>query len=129
MRPLFLQVLLAALFLSLASGFLHHNGLSTRATIHLRASEDAADPNEIIAKRIKLSGDCQGGYYRACVKNEVSTFIPYLSVVVSVCLTPSLRSALPPSDRHRDFEIFQGRCLPRMKAKKLKYTWKENEDK
>lgn len=29
------------------------------------------DPSEVIAKRIVVTGDVQGGYYRACVKNEV----------------------------------------------------------
>ena len=29
------------------------------------------DPSEVIAKRIIVTGDVQGGYYRACVKNEV----------------------------------------------------------
>lgn len=29
------------------------------------------DPNEIIARRIIVNGAVQGGYYRACVKNEV----------------------------------------------------------
>ena len=30
------------------------------------------DSNEIIAKRIVVEGDVQGGYYRSCVRNEVS---------------------------------------------------------
>jgi hypothetical protein len=30
------------------------------------------DPNEIIARRIIVKGNVQGGYYRACVLNEVS---------------------------------------------------------
>ena len=32
-----------------------------------------SDPNEIVARRITVKGDVQGGYYRACVNNEVST--------------------------------------------------------
>jgi hypothetical protein len=32
---------------------------------------DAADPSEIVAKKIVVKGDVQGGYYRACVLNEV----------------------------------------------------------
>jgi hypothetical protein len=31
----------------------------------------AGDANEVVAARIKIEGDVQGGYYRACVKNEV----------------------------------------------------------
>jgi hypothetical protein len=30
------------------------------------------DPNELIARRIVVVGDVDGGYYRSCVKNEVS---------------------------------------------------------
>jgi hypothetical protein len=39
----------------------------------LALSSDAAggDPSEIVAKRITVKGDVQGGYYRACVRNEV----------------------------------------------------------
>lgn len=33
-------------------------------------SGDDAD-SEIVARRIVVNGDVQGGYYRACVKNEV----------------------------------------------------------
>lgn len=33
-------------------------------------SGDDAD-SEIVARRIIVNGDVQGGYYRACVKNEV----------------------------------------------------------
>lgn len=29
------------------------------------------DPNDIIAKRIIVTGDVQGGYYRSCILNEV----------------------------------------------------------
>ena len=30
-----------------------------------------ADPTELIAKRIVVEGDVQGGYFRSCVLNEV----------------------------------------------------------
>jgi hypothetical protein len=39
----------------------------------LGASETNVDPNEIVARRIKVQGSVNGGYYRACVLNEVST--------------------------------------------------------
>ncbi|KAL3827617.1 hypothetical protein ACHAXA_000490 [Cyclostephanos tholiformis] len=32
------------------------------------------DPSEIIARRIVVTGDVNGGYYRSCVKNEASRF-------------------------------------------------------
>lgn len=32
------------------------------------------DPNETIARRIVVTGDVDGGYYRSCVKNEASRF-------------------------------------------------------
>ena len=38
----------------------------------LRATDGGEDPNEIIARRIIVKGDVQGGYYRSCVNNEVS---------------------------------------------------------
>ena len=31
-----------------------------------------ADPTELIAKRIVVEGDVQGGYFRSCVLNEAS---------------------------------------------------------
>ena len=31
------------------------------------------DPKEIIARRIIVEGDVEGGYYRSCVRNEVGT--------------------------------------------------------
>jgi hypothetical protein len=32
------------------------------------------DPDEIVARRIILEGDVQGGYYRSCVRNEAGRF-------------------------------------------------------
>ena len=37
-------------------------------------SADDHDPNDIIARRIIVTGDVQGGYYRSCVRNEASRF-------------------------------------------------------
>eukprot|EP00536_Pseudo-nitzschia_multiseries_P015599 jgi/Psemu1/218564/e_gw1.917.39.1 len=34
----------------------------------------AKDPNEIVARRIIVEGDVQGGYYRSCVRNEAGRF-------------------------------------------------------
>ena len=41
--------------------------------LHAEAAADAsaADPSEVIARRIIVVGDVDGGYYRSCVKNEV----------------------------------------------------------
>lgn len=35
---------------------------------------DGKDPNDIVACRIKMEGAVQGGYFRACVKNEARRF-------------------------------------------------------
>ncbi len=40
-------------------------------TAEVPSSSSSADPAEVIARRIIVAGDVQGGYYRACVKNEV----------------------------------------------------------
>mmetsp|Transcript_9949 Transcript_9949/g.24824 ORF Transcript_9949/g.24824 Transcript_9949/m.24824 type:complete len:151 (-) Transcript_9949:263-715(-) len=37
-------------------------------------SADDHDPNDIIARRIIVTGDVQGGYYRSCVRNEAGRF-------------------------------------------------------
>ena len=51
------------------------NSFSNFATaLHARGEQygDAsADQNEVIARKITLVGDVDGGYYRSCVKNEV----------------------------------------------------------
>lgn len=36
--------------------------------------DSASDPNDIIARRIVVNGDVQGGYYRSCVRNEAGRF-------------------------------------------------------
>lgn len=50
---------------------------ATTVALHAGSSDDAAaaDPNEVIARRIIVLGDVDGGYYRSCVKNEVSTYV------------------------------------------------------
>ena len=73
---------LLLLLLSIASsayGFTAapNNGVSmmmmTTTTRHAASSSSSAggDPNEIIARKIIVCGDVDGGYYRSCVKNEV----------------------------------------------------------
>lgn len=35
------------------------------------SKDDSGDGNEVVARRIVVTGDVQGGYYRSCVLNEV----------------------------------------------------------
>jgi hypothetical protein len=42
-----------------------------RARMLTSSAHKNEDSSEIIAKRIVVSGDVQGGYYRSCVRNEV----------------------------------------------------------
>ena len=37
-------------------------------------TEGGGDPSEVIARKIVVCGDVDGGYYRSCVKNEVCLF-------------------------------------------------------
>ena len=43
--------------------------------LHAEGGDDsaaaAADENDVIARRIVVTGDVDGGYYRSCIKNEV----------------------------------------------------------
>ena len=41
---------------------------------YISAGSSDNDPNEIVAKRIIVEGDVQGGYYRSCVRNEAGRF-------------------------------------------------------
>jgi len=36
---------------------------------------ESGEKDELIARRIIVEGDVQGGYYRSCVRNEVSCFL------------------------------------------------------
>ena len=36
------------------------------------ATTSGGEPSEVIARKIIVRGDVDGGYYRSCVKNEVS---------------------------------------------------------
>ena len=38
------------------------------------SAQGNTDDNDIVAKRIIVKGDVQGGYYRSCVLNEVRLF-------------------------------------------------------
>lgn len=45
--------------------------VNRRPTLLGATASDGKDPDEIIATRIVVTGDVNGGYYRSCVKNEV----------------------------------------------------------
>ncbi|KAL7463165.1 hypothetical protein ACHAXS_003544 [Conticribra weissflogii] len=53
---------------------LHAESDGKTAEVPSSSSSSSADPAEVIARRIIVTGDVQGGYYRACVKNEASRF-------------------------------------------------------
>jgi hypothetical protein len=36
--------------------------------------------DDVVARRIVVKGAVQGGYYRSCVRNEVSSLTSYLSI-------------------------------------------------
>eukprot|EP00804_Cyclotella_cryptica_P028935 CCRYP_020986-RB/>CCRYP_020986-RB protein AED:0.31 eAED:0.38 QI:188/1/0.5/1/1/1/2/0/145 len=69
---------------------------SSRATSsRLAMTSDAADldPNEAIARRIVVTGDVCGGYYRSCVTNEAKRF-------------RNLKGTMSPPDESRRAEIY-----------------------
>mmetsp|Transcript_2141 Transcript_2141/g.5036 ORF Transcript_2141/g.5036 Transcript_2141/m.5036 type:complete len:155 (+) Transcript_2141:157-621(+) len=51
----------------------HSNNFPT-TTKFATADDNAPDPDDIIARRVVVTGDVDGGYYRSCVKNEASRF-------------------------------------------------------
>ena len=61
---------LALLTVSAVTAFVPITRTSLPPTL-LRAEASSVDPNEVVARRIIVSGDVQGGYYRSCVQNEV----------------------------------------------------------
>jgi acylphosphatase len=55
----------------------HDESSSSTPNWNQQADDYAAsgiDPNETIARRVIVTGDVDGGYYRSCVKNEASRF-------------------------------------------------------
>ena len=50
----------------------HGSHFTSRTSIKAGGDQDEPD---IVAKRIIVTGDVQGGYYRSCVLNEVSFYI------------------------------------------------------
>ena len=64
---------------SLSSYHHHHQQRQHQPVFDLHVAKSGGtggnDPAEIIAKRIYLEGDVDGGYYRSCVRNEVGESI------------------------------------------------------
>lgn len=56
-------------------GFVGHSSQQFKPLAIISAANDpkSADADELIARRIVVTGDVQGGYYRSCVRNEVRT--------------------------------------------------------
>mmetsp|Transcript_11277 Transcript_11277/g.15800 ORF Transcript_11277/g.15800 Transcript_11277/m.15800 type:complete len:144 (+) Transcript_11277:116-547(+) len=59
---------------TVTQAFVAPTTLRFAANTKLYSSSDAADPNEVVGRRIIVTGDVQGGYYRACVNNEAGKF-------------------------------------------------------
>ena len=55
------------------SSAFHSTSYSTTTSLYA-TSDGGADQAELIARRIVVVGDVNGGYYRSCVKNEGSRF-------------------------------------------------------
>lgn len=55
------------------SSAFHSTAYSTQTSLYA-TSDGGADQAELIARRIVVVGDVNGGYYRSCVKNEGSRF-------------------------------------------------------
>jgi len=56
-----------------SSSAFHSTSHSTTTSLYA-TSDGGADQAELIARRIVVVGDVNGGYYRSCVKNEGSRF-------------------------------------------------------
>ena len=86
--PLLLIILLSSIapsawgFITTAPQHLLLTSPSSSPSLHAAAagttakytSAEGSDPKEIIARKIIVCGDVDGGYYRSCVKNEGSRF-------------------------------------------------------
>lgn len=56
-----------------------HSSQQQLLTLSAASGPNSADADEVIARRIVVTGDVQGGYYRSCVRNEVrSAFVKSL---------------------------------------------------
>jgi hypothetical protein len=64
------MLFLALLTVSAVTAFVPITRTSLPPTL-LHAEASSVDPDEVVARRIIVTGDVQGGYYRSCVQNEV----------------------------------------------------------
>jgi hypothetical protein len=70
-----------------ASGQSPASGQHQQRVTELHVSESSGgDSSEVIARKIIVTGDVDGGYYRSCVKNEVCVFCSVL-INISYSLT------------------------------------------
>jgi hypothetical protein len=68
-----IYVLVSLVLVAAVEGFAPLQSMPRAPRTILGATETDADPNDIIGRRIQVKGDVNGGYYRSCVSNEVST--------------------------------------------------------
>ena len=71
--PLLLLVLFSIVISSMgfAPIIISPNQQTNMALRESAAGGGGGDPSDIIAKKITVTGDVDGGYFRSCVKNEV----------------------------------------------------------
>lgn len=95
-RPTLINLLLALVaFLPTTMAFAPIQRHKAQTSRYLAEAEGGDDQNEIVARRIIVKGDVQGGYYRSCVLNEVSSSVMKISLrrscscnVVAFILSP-----------------------------------------
>lgn len=92
MKSFLLLALLVSLVSFVTHAFTVTPALPNRAVTCCRsavsssaATADRLDPQEIVARTIRLKGDVQGGYFRACVLNEVGWSFVHANVVPEEC--------------------------------------------
>mmetsp|Transcript_127530 Transcript_127530/g.366885 ORF Transcript_127530/g.366885 Transcript_127530/m.366885 type:complete len:143 (+) Transcript_127530:109-537(+) len=75
MNRLFACLLLAILMVA-SQAFTSLPSTSSKiwSTTYAEPKGKGGDPEEIVARRIIVKGDVQGGYYRSCVLNEAGRF-------------------------------------------------------
>mmetsp|Transcript_30419 Transcript_30419/g.50201 ORF Transcript_30419/g.50201 Transcript_30419/m.50201 type:complete len:144 (+) Transcript_30419:214-645(+) len=71
---LFLSVILFICPTWFAAAFVVAPSLTPLRRVATNLADGAVDDADLVARRIIVIGDVQGGYYRSCVKNEASRF-------------------------------------------------------
>ena len=100
------MLFLALLTASAVTAFVPITRTSMPPTL-LHAEASSVDPNEVVARRIIVTGDVQGGYYRSCVQNEVGRVLCNILLDIQIS-TKSIGAQLFLSlcFRVEDFESF-----------------------